>query len=781
MHPEDFATYEEWIATFHNLPTFPARDTSAAGRNPTGDDVLGPVPAVAASTGTTAPPPPIRPQAADRFISHPTDEFVRNNLPDELRTTAYLLPADCADIAIVLRHVWLFAHGRTENHRSDGRTWVLGAVRNETQAARTRRIDNLLVNEVSSRNVSALVSPYATVAGAPIRSFASLQPLLHPGDVLVWEHRRGTASGPRTGGHTQTIESIQRDNNGAISQITLLQGNQPISTDQAREIRATGVTESESRLRHAPGRRIERDTISQGADTTDDAGVWTIAGAGETTVLVVAGPPRTAARPRVAQGGQRALTDWVPRFRTLTSLADLRSNLEAALQEARAVIEGGGTIAEADLRAFAGAAGEKLWALATASARASDRPGARADLGNQSHYDTLYRMRAVILSLGGIRPVRSAPGPRATDVQNAFRIIDDQFELAARGATTVGFNRTVSSRTRVLRVLITGFDPFDRSASSTAPSRTRWNPAGAAALDLDGTRVDAGSGVTIAVESVVLPVSFVEFTAAGTREGIVERIIGPLAASVDAVITVSEDPRITTNQVRIEQFAVGTHETGSLRPHRLFPIEPGSAPRPQTPIPVAVGGRLGEAIIESNAPVGQIATDTTDTTHGVNTPAIGPPGTTVPASVTLRFNTPAEAQRAATMLGVTPAPQGGDLELATAAAVRQVISGTTARVSGQEERIRFSLPNPAAPGAVQFNALVLSGPGGSFLSNEVSYRTQRLLQQRRGSSAPLSFHVHTQAADESSPANSAAVRTNTIATLRRVIRATGLEIVRRNP
>ncbi len=55
---------------------------------------------------------------ADHFIDHPTDKWVRANLPDELRETAYRLPTDCADIVVILRHVWLFTHKWTERFRS---------------------------------------------------------------------------------------------------------------------------------------------------------------------------------------------------------------------------------------------------------------------------------------------------------------------------------------------------------------------------------------------------------------------------------------------------------------------------------------------------------------------------------------------------------------------------------------------------------------------------------------------------------------------------------------
>ena len=46
-----------------------------------------------------------------------------------------------------------------------------------------------------------------------------------------------------------------------------------------------------------------------------------------------------------------------------------------------------------------------------------------------------------------------------------------------------------------------------------------------------------------------------------------------------------------------------------------------------------------------------------------------------------------------------------------------------------------------------YHAEVVSGPGGNFLSNEVSYRVLRQLSQMTGASPPVSFHVHTQRGD----------------------------------
>jgi len=277
----------------------------------------------------------VTPQAGDRFIDHPTDQWVRTNLPEELRQTAYRLPADCADVAVILRHVWLFAHRRSEVY--NGR-WRVGFVEHESASARQRRVHRV-ISAIYSGNVATMVNPYARSDGRPERSFANLRNLLHPGDVLVWAHHdraRGLRLGPRTGGHTHTIMSIDRD----APLIHALFGNQPLP-------RASG-----SRYRFTPGRRIEAEEIISHKGGRDlefpqphgrVEAVWTWTSDNATT-LVAAGPPRAATRPpatrREAGRLTRHLSDWLPPLRT-ASPATLQGRLEAAVLEARATVEAG--------------------------------------------------------------------------------------------------------------------------------------------------------------------------------------------------------------------------------------------------------------------------------------------------------------------------------------------------------------------------------------------------------------------------------------------------------
>lgn len=117
-----------------------------------------------------------------------------------------------------------------------------------------------LPDNVYSDSVKAMIgTPYQS------RSFTVLEPLLHPGDVLVWEH------------HDATIETISRDDTGHITSMALLQGNQPIFVPQATEIQDDQRANHQpvtaaSTLRDLPGRRVERGALS-GGDLQDAGGV----------------------------------------------------------------------------------------------------------------------------------------------------------------------------------------------------------------------------------------------------------------------------------------------------------------------------------------------------------------------------------------------------------------------------------------------------------------------------------------------------------------------------
>ena len=707
--PENCPTYEQWINSFRRLTTFSARDTAPGGTETTGFTVLGqratrPVDN-AAPPAVEQPAPEISPQAADRFIDHPTDQWVRTCLPDNLRETAYRLPSDCADIAVILRHVWLSAHHRTEVY---GR-WTVG-----DRAGSARRADvGRIIGQVYSGNVASMLNPYSDANGQPLKTFAALQNLLHPGDVLVWEHHSGGLGTRRTGGDTETILRVIRTGN-QISHIEVIQGNQPIFQEQAQEIRAAigRGAPSEGVLRDAPGRRIELHEFSgsdlrdlqlpprQGQAASTSPSIWTQSD-GHTT-LVAAGPPRSAVRPAGSRfQGQRIrrISDWFAPLRRV-SLESMPGVLEAALLELRALVEGGQTGLDADATRLGQTAGERLWNLARGA------PG----LGDESHFRPLQQLREMIQALGapaGQRGFSSSATPQAANVRRIFDLVDEAFHLAARGASTISFNRRGSRGARLVRVLVTGFDPF--VGTGPVPAGV-VNPSGAAALALDNTTVNAGQGARAAVEGVVLPVNFADF-----RRGMVEDIIRPLVQNrgVDAVLTVSLDELIApSDPVRLERFVVGVHREGQL-----------------DPVPAAPPGGIGPAIIETQAPLGAIAQET------ALSPRRGRPGIlqpTVGTDVTLRFPTTTIADQALSALGLPPAGIR-DATIGDVSALQQIIATMQRASNGIDISFRA--------GGQSFQAAVVSGPGGNFLSNEVSFRVLRLLGEQKRPDIP-SFHVH---------------------------------------
>jgi len=777
--PEDCPTYEQWLNSFRRLTTFSARDTAPGGVATSDFDVIGrpatrPVDDPNAPT-EEQPAPAIRPHVSDRFIDHPTDRWVTTCLPSNLRETAYLLPSDCADIAVILRHVWLSAHHRTERYGA----WIVGDQAGSAQRQRMGRI----IGEVYTGNVARMVNAYSDQSGRPLRTFAALQGLLHPGDILVWEHHDAGLGTPRTGGHTQTIVDIMRDGS-TITRINAVQGNQPIFQEQAREIRrhiGRGAL-PEDVLRDAPGRRIETGSLSAGStDTLNDSDfrdlelpsrrgrtssprprVWTWSD-GHTT-LVAAGPPAAASRPAIRRiQGQtiRRISDW---FSSLRSAARdrLHGILEAALLETRAMIEGGQTGLDTDATTLGQTAGERLWNLARQAGQS--RTG---DLSEETHFRPLQRMRATIQALGNpeAQPqFSSVPGQATTTVRRIFALIDAAFHLAARGASTISFTRRVPRNTTLVRVLVTGFDPFVSSGSVPAGE---INPSGAAALAMDNTEVNQNS-ITAAVEGIVLPVRFADF-----RTGMVENIVRPLVQNrgVDSVITVSLDAALApADPVRIERYVVGVHEEAGV----LGPISSTSS------------AGIGPAIIETPSPVEDIARETAQPGRR-GSPEI--PRPQIGTAVQFRFSTSQTADQAMRSLGLLPSGRS-TVSIDNVPALRQIIR--TMQRSGNGVDITFRA------GGRSFEATVLSGPGGDFLSNEVSFRMLRLLGEEQRLNIP-SFHVHVQRPlpqigeripqDTSTPAARTSrqraisfaidARNKLITTLRRMIQAVAIRVAAR--
>ncbi|CCH35614.1 hypothetical protein ABZ816_13515 [Actinosynnema sp. NPDC047251] len=157
------------------------------------------------------------------------------------------------------------------------------------------------------------------------------------------------------------------------------------------------------------------------------------------------------------------------------------------------------------------AGGRALWRAAVERAR--------RDTAWDSYDDRpLYWARLQLTRAVRQWAVALAPGKRERLVR--------RLDLAARGVADVGF------RAPGRRVLVTGFDPFQLTGTSVR----RSNPAGAAALRLDGRVIDTAAGKVV-VEAAVLPVLWGAFD-----EGIVERVYGPAFAEQRpaAVVTISQ-------------------------------------------------------------------------------------------------------------------------------------------------------------------------------------------------------------------------------------------------
>jgi hypothetical protein len=225
---------------------------------------------------------------------------------------------------------------------------------------------------------------------------------------------------------------------------------------------------------------------------------------------------------------------------------------------------------------------------------------------------------------------------------------------------------------------------------------------------------------TAALEGVVLPVDYAAF-----RSGIVEKIVTPHANEVDAVVTVSMAPIAPNDPVRLERYAVGVHEIEEKGQRKLEAVPP-----------FPDKSSLGPVIIESRAPLEEIASGTGVKKKGrseeIPTPTVG-------EQIAFTFANAKDADSALKALGL-PTQAKATVTIDDAVGLKQIFS-TMKRLSDGVS-ISFSV------GAKTFTAKVVKGPGGNFLSNEVSYRVLRLLSQAKSPKDPISFHVHTQTGEE---------------------------------
>jgi hypothetical protein len=267
-----------------------------------------------------------------------------------------------------------------------------------------------------------------------------------------------------------------------------------------------------------------------------------------------------------------------------------------------------------------------------------------------------------------------APSARQAAQESQLQIL----ERASRGFEDVSFGSVPGQK----KILVTGFDPFQLDSQMR-----RSNPSGAAALDLDGQTLTAGTGATARtarVESAIFPVRFADFDA-----GRVEQLIGPLVNGpnpVDMVVTISQGG----TDFELEQYA-GRRRSGG-------------------------NDNLGQSFGTQNNPV---------------VPTY--PGSSSPSSEFLETTTSAGMRSAMAGPSSNVAAGGQTFGVTTDPHVRSLSSsGTVADKSGAA--------------AIAASDRSVEGSGGGYLSNEIYYRAVAIVRGSAHASIPM-IHLHTPALD----------------------------------
>ncbi|WP_307867875.1 hypothetical protein [Umezawaea beigongshangensis] len=175
---------------------------------------------------------------------------------------------------------------------------------------------------------------------------------------------------------------------------------------------------------------------------------------------------------------------------------------------------------------LASSAGTALWKAAVARARSA-----------QASWDAYDDRPLYWARLSMTRALRQwQPARGQLDAVTRTRLVDS-LDRASRGVTDVAF----SGQPDVRRIVVTGFDPFQLDG----PSVRRGNPAGVAALQLDGRVIDTPQG-RVVVQAAVLPVLWGAFD-----QGIVEAVYGEALRARNAPHAI-----VTLSQGRPGQFDV---------------------------------------------------------------------------------------------------------------------------------------------------------------------------------------------------------------------------------
>ncbi len=227
-----------------------------------------------------------------------------------------------------------------------------------------------------------------------------------------------------------------------------------------------------------------------------------------------------------------ALTPQIPRctaaaepdelVKSAKEFASLLKRFTAALRRLRSL-----SAAEASMKKF----GQELWSLGTAAYQRTAGPVEDDRVLFWTRQLLLYRLQNWKASF-------------------ALSKADRDKLAAALEQSSRGMDSAVFAGTAAKKVLVSGFDPFGLRDDVRAN-----NPAGAAALLLDGRTLTSGA-VTAEVQSVIFPVRFTDFNA-----GIVESFFRPYLKGpnrVDMIMTISQGRAA----FEVEQFAGKRRSTG---------------------------------------------------------------------------------------------------------------------------------------------------------------------------------------------------------------------------
>ncbi len=345
--------------------------------------------------------------------------------------------------------------------------------------------------------------------------------------------------------------TINRDTSGAIISIDTLQGNQPVFTNNADEIRAYQTAQhttptAAGTLRDAPGRRIEVGTLS-GSELGDivigtgtaATNVWSWNDSDFTT-LVAAGPPAAATR---LSGGRRVTTlgimsNWQSMLATAT-VAGLSGVFENALRAGRATIEGtpAGTavsVTDAEARALGQAVVSRLSSFMIS-----------AGFGNVPLFDTMVMLLQIITALRA----SGTPG-RRDEVHRFFSNVSEGY---INGCATTLQTTFLAALQQLLSGIRPGYTANDSAAAdlgATAGNRV-WAIAQAAAdfarlshLDLllllqssiQATRAGGGANQTEVDRVFAIVEEQFRFAARGAAPGAIDFARSRTVTTTDTII-----------------------------------------------------------------------------------------------------------------------------------------------------------------------------------------------------------------------------------------------------